>query len=181
MSDAPDREVGEEAAAYEPSPDDYFQAKEAGFSDPQAQFLLRRFGQPGPDPTTLAMLSQIQVRLSRLEAQREADREQYQRDREQYERDRQADREQYLRDREADRLERQRDREEFLRQFAELREDNRRLSERLLAVETGLAELRSDVKHLQDRTLFENRVWRAVVGVAVAAGAVIGGVLAFWK
>ena len=55
------------------------------------------------------------------------------------------------------------------------------MDKRLLAVETGLAELRSDVKHLHDRTLFENRVWRAVVGVAVAAGAVIGGVLAFWK
>ena len=202
MSDAADQEVGEEAAVYEPSPDDYFQAKEAGFSDPQAQFMLRRFGQPGPDPTTIAILTQVQAqlvqvqarldqqqeinleilsRLSRLEAQREADREQYQRNREQYERDRQADREQYLREREADRLERQRDREEFLRQFAELREDNRSLSKRLTRVETGLAELRSDVKHLHDRTLFENRVWRAVVGLAVAAGAVIGGVLAFWK
>ncbi len=246
MSDTPDQEVGEEAAAYEPSPDDYFQAKEAGFSDPQAQFLLRRFGQPGPDPTTIAILTQIQARLdqqqqtnleiltrlNRLEGQREADREQYSRDREQYEhdratdrelylrdretdreqylrdreqyeRDREADREQYLRerevdreqylrdreadrlerqrDRETDRLERQRDREEFLRRFAELREDNQALSKRLLAVETGLAELRSDVNHLSERTLFENRVWRAVVGVAVAAGAVIGGVLAFWR
>ena len=195
MSESSGHEVGEEAAAYEPSADDYFQAKEAGFSDPQAQFLLRRFGQPGPDPTTLAILMQVQAqlnqqqetnreilsRLSRLEAQREADREQYQRDREQYERDRQSDREQYLRDREADRLERQRDREEFLRQFAEIRQDIRSLDERMIGVETGLAELRSDVNHLRERTLFENRVWRAVVGVAVAAGAVIGGVLAFWK
>ena len=206
MSDTPDREVGEEAAAYEPSPDDYFQAKEAGFSDPQAQFLLRRFGQPASDPTTIAILMQIQARLdqqqetqneiltrlSRLETQREADREQsglereqYQRDRqadrEQYERDRQADRERYERDREADRVERQRDREEYLRQFAELRQDYRSLDERLTRVETGLTELRADVAHLRERTMFENRVWRAVVSLAAAAGAVIGGVLAFWR
>lgn len=206
MSDTPDREAGEEAAAYEPSPDDYFQAKEAGFSDPQAQFLLRRFGQPASDPTTIAILMQIQARLdqqqetqneiltrlSRLETQREADREQsglereqYQRDRqadrEQYERDRQADRERYERDREADRVERQRDREEYLRQFAELRQDYRSLDERLTRVETGLTELRADVAHLRERTMFENRVWRAVVSLAAAAGAVIGGVLAFWR
>ena len=177
MSDPAEREVNEEAAAYEPSADDYFQAQQAGFSDPQAQFLLRRFGQPGPDPTTLAILTQVQAqqneiltRLSRLEAQREADREQDQRDREQY-----------LRDREADRLERQRDREEFLRQFTELRQDYRTMDQRLTRVETGLTELRADVHHLQERTLFENRVWRAVVSLAIAAGAVIGGVLAFWK
>ena len=217
MSDTPDREAGEEAAAYEPSPDDYFQAKEAGFSDPQAQFLLRRFGQPASDPTTIAILMQIQARLdqqqetqneiltrlSRLETQREADREQsglereqYQRDRqadreqyerdrqadrEQYERDRQADRERYERDREADRVERQRDREEYLRQFAELRQDYRSLDERLTRVETGLTELRADVAHLRERTMFENRIWRAVVSLAAAAGAVIGGVLAFWR
>lgn len=177
MSDPAEREVNEEAAAYEPSADDYFQAQQAGFSDPQAQFLLRRFGQPGPDPMTLAILTQVQAqqneiltRLSRLEAQREADREQDRRDREQY-----------LRDREADRLERQRDREEFLRQFTELRQDYRTMDQRLTRVETGLTELRADVHHLQERTLFENRVWRAVVSLAIAAGAVIGGVLAFWK
>lgn len=188
MIDTPDHEVGEEAAPYEPSPDDYFQAKQAGFSDPQAQFLLRRFGQPGPDPTTLALLLQIQARLdqlqetqteiltrlTRLETQREADREQY-------ERDRQADRERYERDRQADQERYERDREEYLRQFAELRQGQRDLDERLVKVETGLVELRVDVQHLRDQTLFENRVWRAVVGLAAAAGAVIGGILAFWK
>jgi hypothetical protein len=199
MIDTPDHEVGEEAAAYEPSPDDYFQAKQAGFSDPQAQFLLRRFGQPGPDPTTITLLLQIQARLdqqqetqteiltrlTRLETQREADREQYERDRqadrEQYERDRQADRERYERDRQADQERYERDREEYLRQFAELRQGQRDLDERLVKVETGLVELRVDVQHLRDQTLFENRVWRAVVGLAAAAGAVIGGILAFWK
>lgn len=186
--DLPEREFGEEAPAYEPSPDDYFQAKQAGFSDPQAQFLLRRFGQPGPDPATLAILTQILARLdqqqetnveiltrlTRLETQRETDREQF-------ELDRQTDRERYERDRETDRERYERDREEYLRQFAELRQGQRDLEQRLMVVETSLIDLRADVHHLQERTLFENRVWRSVIGFSAAAGAVIGGILAFWK
>ena len=184
MSDPAEREVNEEAAAYEPSADDYFQAQQAGFSDPQAQFLLRRFGQPTSDPTTIALLMQIQARLDRVETrldqQQETNVEILTR-LSRLEAQREADREQYQRDREADRLERQRDREEFLRQFTELRQDYRTMDERLTRVETGLTELRADVHHLQERTLFENRGGRAVVSLAIAAGAVIGGVLAFWK
>lgn len=42
-------------------------------------------------------------------------------------------------------------------------------------------ELHADVQRLRGRILMENCVWRAVIGFSAAAGAVIGGFLAFWK
>ena len=125
MIDTPDREVGEEAAAYEPSPDDYFQAS---LGNPQAQLLLLRLGQLPSDPAMRAVLLQIQARLDRIETR--LDRQQERQIEiltrlSRLEALREADHEQYLRDREADRIERQRDREDFQRRLTEHRQDQR--------------------------------------------------------